>query len=223
MEQEQKQTGGTTEASPLSAKQRAAQVSAQARRQQGHDRRAAAGIPCRRCWICFPETGKRTTRPPTRPAAKLEQPSPYSEPPKKEPTFAERALLLAEAGTTLETAALIEGMETVVFQKKVEETYGVPWETVLERAKAKVKSDLIASAIRAARLGDWKAYLSLEKQGIKLSLVEREEEETAAKKEPTTLAEIEQRIAELRKENAEKAGSNAPPSPDGFEGVTLLE
>lgn len=222
MEQAHKQTEAnrTEQASQPSAKQRAAKVSAQARRQQGHDRRAAAGIPCRRCWICFPETGKRSTRPPTRPAAKLEQPSPYSEPPKKEPTFAERALLLAEAGTALETAALIEGEETEAFQKKVEETYGVPWETVLERAKAKVKSDLIASAIRAARLGDWKAYLSLEKQGIKLSLLEREEEETA-KKEPTTLAEVEQRIEELQRANREKAGNSVNRDFTSFEGVEV--
>jgi len=178
--------------------QKAAKLSAQVRRQQGHDRRVAAGVPCRRCWICFPETGKRDTSLPNRPdqrAAALAQPSPYSEPP-KELSFSDRALPLAESGTPESAAALILGIPEQDFAAKVQEAYGVSWSAVLERAKHKVKSDLISSAIRAARLGDWKPYLSLEKAGISLSLAEREDS-PAQTKQPTSIAEVDAELARL--------------------------
>jgi len=41
---------------------RAGQASGQARRQAGHDRRQANGEVCKRCWICFPQTGKSPSR-----------------------------------------------------------------------------------------------------------------------------------------------------------------
>jgi hypothetical protein len=188
-------------------RQHAAQVSAQVRRQNGHDQRVAAGVPCRRCWICFPENGKRDTRLPTKGVNNLEQPSSCSEPP-KELSFSERALFLAEAGTPETAAALILGIPVQTFQEKVQESYGVSWSAVLERAKHKVKSDLISSAIRAARLGDWKPYLSLEKAGISLSLAEREDAATTAKP-ATSIAEIDEQLALLQNEIAEKqkAGS----------------
>lgn len=179
--------------------QNAAKLSAQVRRQQGHDRRVAAGLPCRRCWICFPETGKRDTSLPNRPdqrAAVLAQPSPYSQDTPKELSFSDRALLLAESGTPESAAALILGIAEQDFGAKVQEAYGVPWSAVLERAKHKVKSDLISSAIRAARLGDWKPYLSLEKAGISLSLAEREENPTQAK-QPTSIEEVDAELARL--------------------------
>jgi len=181
-------------------RQHAANVSAQVRRQAGHDRRVAAGIPCRRCFICFPETGKRDTRLPTKPdarAAALAQPGPYSEPP-KEQTFQDRVLPLAESGTVIEGAAIILGMTVEAFQEKVQEVYGVPWETVLIQSRHKVKAELISSAIRAAKLGDWKPYLALEKQGISLGLAEREESANQGK-QPDSIEEID---AELERLNA---------------------
>ena len=129
-------------------------------------------------------------------------------------------LVLAEAGTDEATAALITAEPVESFREKIQQTFGVPWATVLIRAQAKVRADLIASAIKAARLGDWKPYLSLEKAGIQLSLVEREETPATAPK-PRTIAETEARIAELEKEIAEKkAAATRKLDLTGFEGVT---
>jgi hypothetical protein len=171
------------------ALQSAARASAESRRLQGHNRRQAEGKPCKRCWICFPETGKRDSSLP-RVAV------PAQSVPTAEQTFAEKALPLAEAGTPEAAAALILGLSAETFQVKVTEAYGVGWSAVLERAKHKVKSDLISSAIRAARAGDWKPYLSLEKAGVSLSLVEREEA-TTSEKQPTSIAEVDAELARL--------------------------
>jgi len=133
-------------------------------------------------------------------------------------------MVLAEAGLPLEAAATVLGETEQSLSEKTQEAHGVPWVTLLERARAKVRADLISSAIRAARLGDWKPYLSLEKAGIQLSLIEKDEEEAAGKRQPQTLAETEARIAELQRENAEKSkAGEVNPDLSSFEGVTLLE
>ena len=179
----------SNEADRKAALQNAAKASAIARRLQGHNRRQAEGKPCKRCWICFPETGKGDS---TLPRVAV----PAQSIPTAEQTFGEKALPLAEAGTPEAAAALILGLSAETFQAKVTEAYGVGWSAVLERAKHKVKSDLISSAIRAARAGDWKPYLSLEKAGVSLSLVEREEAATD-ERQPTSIAEVDAELDRL--------------------------